>query len=412
MTIASSNFVTLAYQEETTIGTLPSSGAFRYTPLTGESLQFSKDSISSNNINSTRQISDVIQTGFNVAGGTEIELANKGFDELMEGALWGDWSTAVDEDFLATELTVVAATGTITASGTATPTFATDLVTGQFVQITGMAESGNNGIFQVESITSELIIVVLDPDSVLVDGTSGASGRLCASMMRNGVSPHGYTFEKSLSDLTPVQMFNYLGCRVNSMSISAQSSSIITGSFDFMGETSSAYTTGTESTDAVVDAVDGNILNAVSHIGGVKIDGEDQEAAGIYFQGIDFTLSNNLRGIQAIGTVGNIGVSPGQMEVTGSINAYFIDDTMYEKFTGDTEFSLSYQVIDDSGEGFVFSFPRVVITSEDMSASGNDTDMIENMSWSAMMSLSTDIAPSITIQIDRFYLDYSDVPDA
>lgn len=410
--IATGSSVTLAYQEETAYGTLPSTGTFRFTPLTGESLTFSKDSITSNNINSTRQVSDVIQTGFNVSGGIEIELAGKTFDEMMEGALWNRWSTAVDEDFSTGELTVVAATRTITSTRGSAPTLQTDLSTGQFIRISGMDDAGNNGVFQIESITSETVFIVLDPDSVLTNGSTGTSGRLAGSMLRNGSTSISYVFEKAFNDLTTPQYFYFLGCMVNALSLSMQSSSIVTGSFDFMGTTSSTYDTGTESTGAIVASVGNNILNAVSHIGGVRIDSALQSASDIYFQGIDLSLANNLRGVQAIGTVGNITVSPGQLEATGTMNAYFSDPTMYGKFTGDTEFSLSYEIIDESGEGYVFSFPRVTITADDLPTSGNDSDIVENMTWSAMMSASTNIAPSITMQIDRFYSDYTDVPDA
>lgn len=410
--IATGSSVTLAYQEETTYGELPATGTFRFTPLTGESLTFSKDSITSNNINSTRQVSDVIQTGFNVSGGLELELAGKTFDEMIEGALWSRWSTSVDEDFTTGELTVVAAARTVTSTRAAPPTFSTDMVTGQFVKISGMDDSGNNGVFQIESVDSATAITVLDPDSALANGTCGTSGRLAASMIRNGSTSISYVFEKAFNDLTTVQRFSFLGCMVNSLALSMQSSSIITGSLDFMGTTSATYATGTKSTAAIDASVGNNILNAVSHIGGVRIDSALQSASDIYFQGIDMSLSNNLRGVQAIGTVGNITVSPGQLEVTGTMNAYFSDPTMYGKFTGDTEFSLSYEVIDENGEGYVFSFPRVTITADDLPTSGNDSDIVENMTWSAMMSASTNIAPSITLQIDRFYSDYTDVPDA
>ena len=410
--IATGSSVTLAYQEETSYGELPESGTFRFTPLTGESLTFSKDSITSNNINSTRQVSDVIQTGFSVSGGIEIELAGKTFDEMMEGALWNRWSTSVDEDFSTGELTVVASTRTITSSRSSAPTFQTDLSTGQFVRISGMADTENEGVFQIESITSQTVFRVLDPDSVLTDGASGTSGRLAASMIRNGSTPISYVFEKAFTDLATVQRFSFLGCMVNAFSLSMQSSSIVTGSFDFMGTTSETYATGTKSTTTIDASVGNNILNAVSHIGGVRIDSELQSASDIYFQGIDLSLSNNLRGVQAIGTVGNITVSPGQLEATGTMNVYFSDPSMYAKFTGDTEFSLSYEIIDGNGEGYVFSFPRVAITADDLPTSGNDSDIVENMTWSAMMSASTNIAPSITLQIDRFYSDYTNVPDA
>jgi hypothetical protein len=128
---------------------------------------------------------------------------------------------------------------------------------------------------------------------------------------------------------------------------------------------------------------------------------------GVYFQNLDFTVNNNLRGVQAIGQLGNVSVSPGQLSVTGNINAYFQDDTMYEKFVDGTEFSLSYEVTDENGDGYVFYFPRVVVGSSTMSAGGNDQDLIENMTWSALYSSTFETS----LMINRLYTDYADVPD-
>jgi len=403
MTIASSNFTTLAYQEETAYGVLPVAGAFRLTPFTGESFQFTKESISSNNINSSRQISDVIATGFNVSGGFDIELAAKTFDELSEGALWERWSTSVDEVITAT---VVGTSRTVTASA-GTP-FA-QVTTGQFVKISGMVETANNGIFQVLSVTDT--VLTMTTAYTMADESDTASVSIKGSMLRNGTTRLSYYVEKSFTDLNPVQRFSYSGCLINAMSIAVQSSSIITGSFDFMGKTSTAYTGVSDSPETVLASVGNNILNAVSHMEGVRIDGVEQTAAGVYFQGIDYTLSNNLRGIQAIGTEGNVGVAPGQLEVSGSMNTYFTNSDMYSKFVDGTEFSLSYELIDENGEGYVISFPRATISNDAMSASGGDQDLVENLSWSAMMSATDNIAPSTSIQIDRFLTDYTTAPD-
>jgi len=403
MTIASSNFTTLAYQEETTYGVLPVAGAFRLTPFTGESFQFTKESISSNNINSSRQISDVIATGFNVSGGFDIELAAKTFDELSEGAMWDRWSTPVDETITAT----VAASGRTVTASVGTP-FA-QISTGQFIKISGMTEAANNGIFQILSATDT--VLTMTTAYTMADETDTADVSVKGSMLRNSTTRISYYFEKSFTDLDPVQRFSYSGCLVNTMSIAAQSSAIMTGSFDFMGKTSTAYTGASGSPGTVLASVGNNILNAVSHMEGVRINGVEQTAAGVYFQGIDYTLSNNLRGIQAIGTEGNVDVAPGQLEVSGSMNTYFANSDMYSKFIEGTEFALSYELIDKNGEGYVFSFPRATISGDTMSASGNDQDLVENLSWSAMMSATDNIAPSTSIQIDRFLTDYTTAPD-
>ena len=406
MTIASSNFTTLSYSPESTYGEIPDTKPFRYVPMTGESLQYTKESITSNTLESSRQITDQVQTGFQVGGGFDYELAPKYYDEFMQGIMWSTWGTATSEEG-GIELTVVATSGTLTA--TAGTTFGT-LIAGDFVQISGMDAVGNNGVFQVDEATSATEIIVHDYDSTLVDVTDNTTVTVRGNSIKNAKVDWSYYFEKNITDLDPDEFFSYSGCKANSFSVSAQSSSIVTGSFDFVGQTSEEYATNTRSDSAVQTTTLAGILNAVGDVGGVRINGVTQSS--IYFQSLDFSIENNLRGIQAIGTKGNVDVSPGQFGVTGTLNAYFSDKTMYKKFLDDEEFSLSYEVIDTSTkEGFSFYFPRVVISSSTMSASGSDQDLVENISWTALKSASDANVPNVTVQICRFLADYDTAPD-
>jgi hypothetical protein len=417
-TIASSNFTTLSYGTEETYGTLPSV-AFKYINFTGESLQFSKESISSNNINPSRQVSDLIQTGFQVSGGINIEVAAKTFDDFIEGAMWKAWGQATDVDITAT-FAAAASGNTITATAGATSPFA-QLAAGQFIRITGDGTAANRGIFMVESIDSD--VLTIDSNFPLT-AEVGASITITGCMIKNpkdGLTSvrKSFYFEKAMEDLDPIYYIDYSGCMVNSMTISAQASAILTGSIDFMGKTSLIYNEdddSSKSTGSKTAVVGMNIMNSVSHVGTIRmgttidVGGENVNVTsgdGVYFQNLDFTVNNNLRGVQAIGQLGNVSVSPGQLSVTGNINAYFQDDTMYEKFVDGTEFSLSYEVTDENGDGYVFYFPRVVVGSSTMSAGGNDQDLIENMTWSALYSSTFETS----LMINRLYTDYADVPD-
>jgi len=407
-TIASSNFTTMAYIAESAYGEIPGSGSMRYLPFTGESLQFTKESITSNNINPSRQVSDTIQTGFEVSGGLNIELGPKSFDDLIEAAMWDEWGTATNVEITAT---VATPANTITASA-GTPFL--NIAANQFVKISGMVNSENNGVFQVASRTDTVLTLLSSYTLVAESSTAGVD--VIGNMISNpadGASSIRKSFfiEKSMEDLSPTQFLSYSGCMVNSMTVSAQASSILTGSFDFMGQTNTIYdTTSLNPTGGKLAYAGENILNSVSHVGDIRMDGVNVNvlsgASGVYFQSIDFTLTNNLRGVQAIGQMGNVTVSPGQLGVTGNMNAFFKDSTMYDKFTSGDEFSLSYEVMDTDGEGYAFYFPRVTVASSTMSAGGNDQDLVENMTWSALM----DKTLNTSVQINRFYADYTDAP--
>ena len=406
---ASSNALTLAMIEESVYGTVPGSGAMKYMPYTGESLKFSKETTSSGLIDQSRQVKDVIATGHEVSGGFDFELAARTYDELFEGALWKRWGTATDVTITAS---VVAATKTITASA-GTPF--SNVVAGQFIKFSGMDESANNGVFKVASKTSSLIIV-LESTYALADEAATADVSVKGCMIRNPTTAQAasgsvalsYYIEKALNDLATVHRFSYSGLMVNSFSLSAQASSPITGSFDFMGKDSTSYSTGTKSPSAITTITGTDVFNAISHLGGIRVDGALMNTAGVYFQGLDFSIANALRGIKAVGEMGNVGVSPGDIGATGSMNPYFANDTMYAKFLAGTKFALSYELIDADGEGYVFSFPNVIISDTGMNSGGKDQDMVENISWTALV----DPTLGVSVQIDRFYADYDLAPDA
>lgn len=416
MPISSSNFTSLGFGKETVYGEVPAT-SLRELHFTGESFGFTKQSIQSNNINSTRQVVDTVQTGFETQGGINIEMAPKVYDELMAGALWGTWGTATDTTITAS---VNPATRTYSA---ATGTPFTNLVAGQHVRITGFVNAVNNGVKKIAAVASPTAFSVVDDDTTLVTESAVASVNVSGSMLRNGSVRSSYYFERTHNDLDPKQYFSFNGNLVNSFNLSAQASALITGAFQFMGKTSAIYNDDPVSADnpngngtGVVGSGSNsynnvtlaplafNGLNAVSHVGDICINNIPVNAGAdaIYMNALDFSVSNNLRGVKAIGFLGNVDVSPGQLAVTGALKALFAKDTMYRRYLSGEEFSLSYSVFDETGDGYVFSWPRVTISGENMSAGGKDQDLVEDAQWSALM----DPATQTTMQIDRIYGTY------
>jgi len=400
---ASSNFITLAATKEipANYGTVTGSAAMQYMPNTGVTLKYSKETMQSNTMDQTRQLSDLIDTGFQVSGGFGYEFAPQMYDMFLEGAMWKEWSNT-------TNVTIVGTTNqaarTITAASL-TP-FST-VVAGQYVRVAGFVNAANNGVFKVLSKT-DLVLTLDTVYTTLVNETSVAGVTVKGSMLRNPALPANsvrtsYFFEKALEDLDPVQRFGYGGNLINSMSLSVQSKAIVTGSLDFIGKGSTAYTTATQSTGAIVAAPVKDIFNSLSHIGSMRINGVLANGSGVYFQGFDFSIGHSLRGISAVGNLGNVGVSPGTITVTGNMSPFFAAQTMYDRFINSTAFHLSFEVINQTtGEGYVFSFPRIKINDDDVGGSGKDQDVIESISWTALK----DTTYSTTMQIDRFLTSY------
>jgi len=287
------------------------------------------------------------------------------------------------------------------------------LVDGQFVKVSGANNAENNKIVQIDTVT-DTVITVKD-QYTLVDETSTATVSVKGCLIQNAKQSSdevriSYFVERALQDMDPVYRWSYRGLMVNSISMSAQTKSILTGSIDFLGKDSLSYSDGTKSQGTLVNAVSTEKLNAAYHIGGIRIDGVDlrSQSSPVFFQSLDFTINNNLRGLQAVGEVGNIGVSAGDFTADGSFSPYFSNDDMYQKFLNGTAFSLSYEAVNSStGEGYVFHFPRCKVQDSGLEGSGKNTDIQESVSWTALEDPTT----QITVQIDRFLADYATAPD-
>jgi len=448
MTIASSNFTVLGYGIYA--GDTPPT-ALQEIAFTGESLAYSNQFISSSNINSSRQVLDSIQTGYEVSGGLQIEFAPTVYDKLIAASLWASWGEAANNKVaLVTEAVtidhdnttlVTACTITTTSDAFSTNGVLAGIVEGQFFQlsapttITATAPDEVFGIYQVKTVTSAKIAIVYaidgaSPFGASTTGTTGDTVNIKACMIRapkDGSSTNmirqRFCIEKRQTDLTPNNFTYYNNMYVNNFSLNAQSAALLTGSFDFMGSesdmqiTASKYDASVTADDEAYTAADTfNGYNAVSHVGDVILRKLDSLDAGVnlngtsdnqvYMQGLDFAVANNLRGAKAIGVPGNVDVLAGQLGVTGNLNVFFEDKTMYDLFTAQTEFSLSYSIVNE-GVGYVFSFPRATINTDSMSSGGNDQDLVESMAWTAMFDNKSKGGYSTggymtSIQIDKF----------
>lgn len=92
MSVASGGRHGLAFIKETISGITPDAPQLKDLRHTGCTLGISRDSISSNELRSDRQVSAVRTMADKIQGAINIELSYGSFDELLAAALAGDWT--------------------------------------------------------------------------------------------------------------------------------------------------------------------------------------------------------------------------------------------------------------------------------------------------------------------------------
>jgi hypothetical protein len=394
-TLSSSNRVQLGYKLEgaypTNYGVIQA-GNGTLVNLTGESLDFTITTESSKAIRSDRQTTDLVQTGASAAGAVQFEHVYKDLDPLVAALLQSTY-TAFGTNGVGTAVaTLTLAAGTITAGVAPTGNDAfTTLKKGQWFIIEPQAAATqavkdyfNARAFRVSLTTAPTsTVITLDAATQInttTAGTSLTSAQIATSRLTNGTTMSTFTLEVGHMDIT--QFRQYLGMTPSKMDLKLAAGAIVTGSMDFMGKTMLlTQATGMGTPSAASTYTPANAVRGVVDVyeGGTAI------SAVTYIKSADISIDNAIRAQTAIGVFGNAGIAAGTLKASGKLEVYFADATMYNKFINNTESSLSIPVLDPSGNGYVYYFPRIKYSAAKVATGGLDQDNMLSMDFTALM---------------------------
>jgi hypothetical protein len=380
MPYGTSSRVQLRAKPEATFGTVPGTGNHYAVRLTGESLKYAVQTTTSQEIRSDRQIADLILTGAGASGGVNFEWSFGEYDDLLQGVLFGTWGNLAGT----TGETTITATFAATTITAATGTPFTNIIAGQWVRVSGAVNAQNNGWFKVVTPTSATVLTFAA--ATFTAEVSTANVKVQASRLKNGTTQRSYALERSNADLTQFTVFR--GMTPASLSLSIKPGSILTGAIEFMGKdgarAATTYLPGTTTA-----SLTGAVYNGVSNVANILEGGAAITTTAI--TAFDLSVSNNLRGQQAIGTLGYVGVGAGTSNVTGSISMYFADGTYYDKFLAATATSLSLRVQNGAGgEGYVMTLPNIKYTDGSYPTPGINQDIMVTLPFQALRDITTD----------------------
>ena len=245
------------------------------------------------------------------------------------------------------------------------------------LRVTGFGVQLSKDSFQSEELRSDRQIADLRhgmfsaAGDIPVELSAGAFDDLISSVMFNdwsgvddiiiGTEMKSFTLQRGFTDVGQYHWFP--GCVVNSWNLSVEPNAIVTSTFNIIGKTmetgQAPELTGAsdKATNAPFDSFSGFIRE-----GGT---GTGDEIAVV--TGLDLTIENNIEALQVVGLNKAAGLADGRATITGTLNAYFIDSVMLNKFLNETESSLNFQLMDDVGNYLEFYIPRIKYSGGDIS---------------------------------------------
>lgn len=392
--MSDANRVSIRYVEESTGGTTPASPTLEEIKLTGTSdMGFTPETVVSEIIRSDRQENDLILINGTVGGQFDTELISAVHDDLIEGVLWADstWTTeTVKQASFNGTVTLDTPTGqtTIVDSDTNGTIGAGGIAAGDWIEV---SDGTNTNYMRVASVTNGDTLVVEGINHTVATGTLTV---VQGSEITNGSTQKYFTFEKAYLDHSPVTYEYLRGMVPGTMSLTTSSSAIVTGSFGFTGFSHQATTTRVAgASDQAAPA--GVTYNASSNVATIAEGGSN--GLNIATE-ISIEIDNNLRELNAIGTLGAAEIGAGTFSVSGSIQTYFEDATMLDKLINNTETSLSFAFTDGAGTTMIFDLPSIKFSEGVPEVPGKNEDVMLNLGFQAFANSTL----GYTMKVTRF----------
>ena len=335
MTIGSGVYKTVAFKQESTWGTAPTTGGAQYIRRVTSNLNLSKNTYQSNEIRTDQQVSDFRHGTRKVDGTIAGEFSGGTYQSFIE-ALFRQASAAVT-DITSLTLTTASSGADWTLTRAAGSWITDGLRVGMVFRVTaGLNAATLNRNFYVIAL-SATVATFYAIDGVTVTIESGVTS--CSVHVpgkRTFVPSSGFTnlsfsIEEFHTDINLSRLF--VGCKPSQMAIKLPATGMATSDFTFMGKdltvnTSQYYVTPTApTTSTVMSAVNGLVFAQ-----GVKV---------ALITGMDLTISGGMTTGETIGANTTPDVFVGRVTGTGQATVYLQDDTFLDYFVNETEVEIA-----------------------------------------------------------------------
>src|SRR5574340_404331 len=358
------NDVILAYGNEVTWGTKPAV-SFKQVRVQSEGFTVSKSRTRPSEINTLGHVSQAVTQKMEAKGDIKFALSTAAPFELLAASIGGAADTAID---FASKITVAATASGFTDSGNGFITG--NIHAGDWIRVsgfTGGSASSINGYYQVLTVLAGEITTFPVPGATKVAGDSVS---ITGQKVLNGSVFQSFFFQKQLA----TNMFlQYPGTVPTGGSISASVGNFFSGDMQFLAKSQDKATTD-GSTGAQTAAGTGVVMDTISGFGTIYRGAA--ALAGVVTK-VDLKWQmNNARMQYGLGSSSAQGYGKGLLEVSGSLEVYFKDFTLYDEFIAESGAMIAFRAVDGTGAGYVFSVANATIMNPNIVAGGPSQDVM------------------------------------
>lgn len=190
-----------------------------------------------------------------------------------------------------------------------------------------------------------------------------------ANVLKIGTTASSYTWQVAHTDINQYRVFT--GIIPSAMSLEVNLDGVVQSTFSLIGKDMSLI----DSTGSPLPTnIDTAPTAAADKQPVVHFDGTFKEGGvSACLTGITLNVDNGITGNYCLGTDSVTALSSNQVAITGTLTAYFEDQTLLNKFLNGTETAVEFTLDDGEGNSHTYLLPKVIYSSaEVVVADGNE----------------------------------------
>ena len=375
--VATTNNTDMAIIEEVTAGTTPDTPAFQIIPTTGGSPVLNITTAVSEVIRSDRQTDDLIPVDAEVTGDLNFELSYAAYKPIIEALAQNDTVGTIS----IAAATAVGASSTITNSGIEAAVNVGDVfrvTSANEVDIDGIYTCVSNAIADEITVHPPLPIAAAAIDLVLA----------ASAIVTNGAdASKKFTIRKRITSDGSIYYYYFKGCEIAKLTLDLTTGSIVSGAFSVVGRTETTDTSPIAGETTVATAPY-TILNSVTSLGFIHVDGVS--LGDCSFNTFNFTYDNQVNSAKSLGTFGACDTASYSVMASASVEAYFRNLDLYNKFKTSSSLAVTLQLTDGDGNTIGLSIPYCKFENLDSPISGKDQFLTQSGSLKALRDTDSD----------------------